>query len=315
MVKSLKSQKIHESVLVNEVLEAFELFRPLKKVTKKKIIDATVGTGGHTLGLVNYGADVLGIDVNSEMLAVAEERLKKALRAKDPSGPVAYLGSFGLVSGNFKDIDKLAKDNGFEEVDGILFDLGVTNVVLKSENLGFSFSNPDAELDMRMDPKNQAVKGSDLINILREDQLVELFSKILKRAEAEKIAYEIVSFRKTRKIETVGDFLEAIKFVKGKPSLHLGTLPFLALRIAVNSELENLKEALPKAFDVLKSGGRIVTISFHSGEDAIVKKFFEESQRAGLAKTDNKKPIIASAEELRTNSKARSAKLRILEKI
>ena len=227
-------------------------------------IDATLGTGGHALEILNLGGQVLGIEMDPKMIEIVENRLKGKK-------------NFKLVHGNFTKIDEIAKANGFDKVSGILFDLGVSNIHLKSLERGFSFDNGVAELDMRLDPDTQNVKGSDLLNLLREDQLEDLFAVTLDPGAAKWITGRVLHSRALKLIKTVSDLLEICRGLNtGKAGLNEATLPFLALRIAVNSELDNLKEALPKSFDLLEDGGRLVVISFHSKEDEIVKKFFKE---------------------------------------
>jgi 16S rRNA (cytosine1402-N4)-methyltransferase len=288
---------LHESVLVEEVIEALHIEKG------GKYVDCTLGNGGHTLEILKRGGRILGIELDPKMLEIAEKRLKDA----------AVTG-FKLVNGNFTEIDKFAKENDWEKVDGILFDLGVTNLHLKDLERGFSFGNELAELDMRLNPESQGVKASDLLNILREDQLRTLFEVTLEPGAARWITGRAIHSREEKPIVTVGDFLEISKGLKiGKSGLNEATLPFLALRIAVNSELTNLEEVLPKAFDLLGLGGRLVVISFHSGEDAIVKNFFKKKKIEG-AKIITIKPVIADTGEISTNRRARSAKMRILEK-
>lgn len=288
---------LHESVLVEEVIEALHIEK------EGLYIDATLGNAGHTLEILKKGGKVLGIDVDPKMLAIAEERLKEE-----------GVTDFKLVNGNFTQIDKIAKENGYLEVSGILFDLGVTNLHLKDLERGFSFGNPEAVLDMRMDPEVQGVKGMDLLNVLREDQLQELFEVTLDGGAAKWISGRVLHSRDRKPIETVGDFLEICQGLRiGKPGINEATLPFLALRIAVNSELTNLEEVLPKAYSLLKKGGRLVVISFHSKEDVLVKDFFREMTKEG-AKTITFRPILAGEKELGVNRRARSAKMRILEK-
>ncbi|OGM87617.1 16S rRNA (cytosine(1402)-N(4))-methyltransferase [Candidatus Woesebacteria bacterium RIFOXYD1_FULL_40_21] len=286
----------HEPVMVREVIKALHL--------KKGglYIDATVGTGGHALEIVKKGGRVLGIDMDPMMLEIAKMRLEKAGRP------------FKLVSGNFKDIDEIVKKEKVDEVDGILIDLGVSNVHFDTKERGFSFSNPEAPLDMRLNPDSQGVTAADLLNGLREDQLTVLFAKVLPFFKAKKVAKVLILFREQKKFETVADFLEALKDFKGKPGLNPATLPFLALRIAVNSELENLKEALPKAFALLNKGGKLVILSFHSKEEKIIKDFFFSEERENKAKILTKTAITPRDEEIAKNVKARSAKLWILEK-
>lgn len=301
----MTNNNYHEPVLVQKIIE----FAPLN--AQARVIDATLGTGGHTLELIKRGAEVLGIDADKGMLEVAEKRLRKACPTPNREG----WGSFRLIQGNFKDVQTIAKSVGWEEVDAVLFDLGTSNLQLTSSLRGFSFANPEAPLDMRIDPESQAVKGSDLLNVLRKDQLMDLFKRVLGIRESRLLTQRVLAFRETRTFSTVGNFLGVCAGIKGKRNLHLATLPFLALRIAVNSELENLKEALPKAFSLLKKGGRLMVISFHSGEDALVKDFFEMVLKEGLGEVLTPKPLMAEGQEVAQNPKARSAKLRVLQKI
>jgi 16S rRNA (cytosine1402-N4)-methyltransferase len=289
--------KYHESVMVREVVAALHI----KKA--RNCVDATVGNGGHALEILKSGGKVLGIDLDPRMLEMAEERLKSE-----------KLSGYKLVQGNFINIDRIVEENAWKPVWGILFDLGVTNVHLKDLKRGFSFENTEAQLDMRINPSSQGVKASDLLNVLREDQLRSLFEVTLEKGAARWIAGRVAHFRNKRPIATVGDMLEVTKGLRtGKWGLSEATLPFLALRIAVNSELDNLKEALPKAFGLLEKGGRLVVISFHSKEDGIVKDFMREKGTLG-AKILTAKPISAGEEEINMNRRARSAKMRVLEK-
>ena len=287
-----KMDNYHETVMVSEVLEALNVL--LK--SQARYIDATLGTGGHAEAILERGAEVLGIDLDPQMLKIAEERLKK------------FGKKVKFAKGNFRNIDILAKENGFDKVDGIIFDLGTSNLQLTSAERGFSFANPEAPLDMRFEPEEQGVKGSDLLNGLREDQLRVLFGGVLGWHDSQRLARRVATERLVKPFQTVDDFLKIAR-VGGKERLNPATLPFLALRIAVNSELENLEEGLLKAYVLLKKGGKLAVITFHSGEDAIVKHF---GKRVGGLET--KKPIKPSPEEIAQNPKARSAKLRIIEK-
>jgi 16S rRNA (cytosine1402-N4)-methyltransferase len=222
--------------------------------------------------------------------------------------------SFKLINGNFTEIDEIAKRNDWTPVSGILFDLGVSNVHLKDFERGFSFENPEAELDMRLNPETQGVKASDLLNVLREDQLRVMFEVTLDPGAAKWITGRVIHSRLNAPIKSVKDMLEICQGLRSKPGLNEATLPFLALRIAVNSELDNLKEVLPKAFGLLEKGGRLVVISFHSKEDEIVKDFYKEKSKADKAKIITFKPTKAGTEEIEENKRARSAKMRILQK-
>ncbi|MFZ5932907.1 MAG: 16S rRNA (cytosine(1402)-N(4))-methyltransferase RsmH [Patescibacteria group bacterium] len=301
----MKKDDYHEPVLVGEVTKAFA---PLKKA---RIIDATLGTGGHTLAMVRKGAEVLGIELDSKMLEVAERRLKKAC----PTPHHSSEGSFKLTHANFRNIDLVAQKEGFAQVDGVLFDLGVSNLQLLSASRGFSFTNPEAKLDMRIDPAEQGLTAADLLNALREDQLTQLFTRVLPRGEARFLARLVSKQREVRAFAKVGDFLRVVKRVRAKKDLHPATLPFLALRLAVNSELENLTEALPKAFSLLKKKGRLLVITFHSGEEKVVLDFFYQKEREKEGRILTRKPVKPSLEEVARNPRARSAELYILEKL
>ena len=290
---------LHESVLVREVIEALHINKA------RKYIDATLGNGGHSLEIVKEGGHVLGIDADPRMVEISRERLIKEGFPQE---------NWKIVNGNFTEIEGIAKENGWNDVNGILFDLGVTNLHLKDLERGFSFENPEATLDMRVNQESQGVKACDLLNVLREDQLRDLFEVTMEKGSAKWITGRVIQARSEKQISTVGDMLEIVSGLRtGKTGLNEATLPFLALRIAVNSELDNLKEVLPKAYKLLGKGGRLVVISFHSGEDEIVKDFFKEMEKEG-SKIITFKPVGASEEELGKNRRARSAKMRVLEK-
>jgi 16S rRNA (cytosine1402-N4)-methyltransferase len=307
----MKNNEYHEPVMAQEALYYLGLDAPLKK-RAYKVIDATLGTGGYTLKLCEIGADVLGIDTDERMLEIARKRLDAACPAPDEK----VGGSFKLIHGNFKDIADIAEENGFQPADGVVFDLGVSTLQLTGKKRGFSFSEKDVPLDMRLDKTSQGAKASDLLNALRGDQLIDMFEKVLGHNKARKLSNEIVERRKEAPIETVGDFLSITnRIFERRGRLHPATKPFLALRMATNSELENLEEALPKAVKVIKEGGKLVVVSFHSGEDEIVKDFFKRVERDGNAKVLTRSPITPSEVEVNKNPKARSAKLRALEKI
>ncbi|HKB88247.1 MAG TPA: 16S rRNA (cytosine(1402)-N(4))-methyltransferase RsmH [Patescibacteria group bacterium] len=283
------SSAYHESVMVNEVV------RELHIKNQAKYIDATLGTGGHTEAILKANGQVLAIEADSEMLKIAENRLKSYIES----------GNCKLVNGNFTDIDRIAQENGFNEVSGILFDLGVSNLHLTDSTRGFSFGTSDTELDMRLNRESQGVKASDLLNALRLDQLVDLFKVTMEPGPSRWLSSRILAVREDKPIKTVSDFLEICRGLKtGKVALNEATLPFLALRIAVNSELDNLRNTLPKAYKLLEKNGYLVVITFHSREEDIVKEFF-----------DKKGEYVAPTElEVNTNPRSRSAKMRILQR-
>ena len=294
----------HIPALLNETVKALDI-KP-----KHKYIDATLGGGGHSVEIVKKGGILLGIDQDPEAVSYASERLKNAQACPDLLPPK-------LVQSNFAEIDKVAKEFGFEKVAGILFDLGVSSHQLETSNRGFSF-NQEGPLDMRMNP-NLSVTAKDLVNGLNEGELAELFWKLGEEKFSRRFAKAICQARLNKPIETCNDLSQIIlqevsprgRFAR----IHPATRVFQALRIAVNDELNSLKTVLPKAVELLESQGRIVVLSFHSLEDSIVKRFFIDQMGKGILKIISKSPITPTEEEVRLNPRARSAKLRAAEKI
>lgn len=280
----------HIPALLKETIEG------LKVKPGGKYIDCTLGGAGHTKKIIELGGIVLGIDADIDAI----ENAKKL-----------NLSNLTLNQGNFAHLKEIAQSQNFTQVDGILFDLGVSTHQLETENRGFSF-NTNAPLDMRMD-QSLAVSARDLVNGLNEGELADLIYKLGEERFAKRIAREIVSARKEKPIETCDQLAEIILKVRrrGKDRTHPATRTFQALRIAVNDELNSLKDALPQAIDLLKPGGRLAVLSFHSLEDRIVKNFFKEN---GNLKIITDKPITPTKEETLLNPRARSAKLRLAEK-
>ncbi|KKQ95617.1 MAG: Ribosomal RNA small subunit methyltransferase H [Candidatus Woesebacteria bacterium GW2011_GWB1_43_14] len=296
--------RLHKPVMVHEVVD---FLVNKSSNSEDKYIDATLGAAGHSLALANYEGKVLGIDQDKRMLEIA----RKNIACPSPQ----LRGSAKLVHGNFRDIDRIAGENGFARVRGIVFDLGISSFHYQSGQ-GFSFQEGNNPLDMRLDPESQSVRGSDLLNSLRTDQLETMFEEALTKGESKRLVKKIIRFRERTPIKTVNDFLSVIRqgvIKKGKTDP--ATRPFLALRMAVNSEVDSLQTALPKAEGLLISGGRLAIISFHSGEDRIVKEYFKERVRGGYGRLVTAKPVLPSIEEVKENPSSRSAKLRIYEKI
>lgn len=293
--------------MVHEVLESLHIDSKSHFDNQARYIDATVGAGGHTLEIAKRGGLVLGLDADPKMLEIAKKNLE------DNHLPAQ---SFRLRLGNFRDIGVIAQKEGFVDVDGILFDLGVSSIHFLEDNRGFSFKDKEASLDMRLNQASQGLKAADLVNTLRGDQLTALFAHTMPYKFAKALADKVVVARKEAPIETVGEFLKAGGFPEKKPGeLHPATTAFLALRMAVNTEIPNVEEALPKALDLLRTGGRLAVITFHSGEDHVVKKLFEEFERNRVGKVITKDPILPGSAELERNPKARSAKLRVVERL
>lgn len=290
----------HRPVLLKEVLE----YLAVKK--GEKYIDATIGLGGHTAEILARGGKVLGIDIDSEALAAVRERFPKEIQSRQ----------LIIACGNFAEIEYLARERSFTQVAGILYDLGVSSLQLDKPERGFSWRFQGQPLDMRMN-SNFAVRAGDLVNGLSEPELTELFTKLGEERLAQVVARKIVAQRKEKPIRTVDELAEIV--VSAYPSasrfgrIHPATRVFQALRLAVNAELENLTISLPRAVRLLKPGGRILVISFHSLEDRIVKRFGERPSTESLIKALTKKPIGPSVEEVGANPRSRSAKLRVFE--
>lgn len=290
----------HKPVLLKEAVDFLEV------VPGGVYLDATVGEGGHSEEILKRGGSVLGIDLDPESLEVARIKLGRFAKSKDVW--------FKLINGNFANIDKLTAQTQVGKFDGSIFDLGLTTSQLKSTKRGFSFSG-DGPLDARLSPKLQSVKAADLLNILSKKQLHQLFSKVLDIRFSRALSESIVGARRLEKIERTNQFANlargvASKFEKRR-KIDPATTAFLALRIAVNSELENLKTALGSVGSILKNKARLVVVSFHSGEDRIVKRFLRDNREfmevAG--------PIYPGKEEILGNPSASSAIMRVAEKI
>ena len=293
----------HKPVMIEEVLGLLD-------VKKGGLyIDATVGAGGHTREIVTRGGRVLGIDCSLKSLGVARGNLR------DLNDKVR------LVQGNFADIAKIASHTGFESVDGILFDLGVASFQIEDPSMGLSFLK-DGPLDMRLD-KSLGVLASDLVNSLPKAQLKEMFWESGEK-DGREIAQRIVAARQESKIETTRALKEIVENVKGRTlrraqgkrsRIHPATKVFMALRIAVNCEFENLRKGLLQSVDLLRRGGRLVVISFHSGEDRLVKDFLRAQQSLDQVKILTKKPVLPNEQEILANSRSRSAKMRAGERM
>jgi 16S rRNA (cytosine1402-N4)-methyltransferase len=297
----LLTEKFHKPVLLKEVLGLLQVRKG------EKYLDATVGGGGHAEAILKTGGRLLAVDCDPAAVEAAGEHLAKACPG----------ASWQLVRGNFKDLAKIAKKNGFERVAGVLFDLGVSTYQLRRPERGFSF-NVEAPLDMRMDP-SLGVTAADLINSLSKGDLDALFKEMADEKLARPIAHAIIGARRLKPITKTNQLAGLIAQVykrKGKfPRIHPATRVFQALRMAVNSELDNLKEALPAAVKILRPGGRLVVISFHSGEDRMVKNFLKSQAEKEILTILTKKPIRPSFSEVAINPRSRSARLRAGEKV
>ena len=274
------------------------------------VVDATIGCGGHSKILAkSLGKDavLLGLDIDNNCLAIARQNLALL--------PCKVL----LVRENFANIAEVLKQNGIEKADLILADLGVCSVQLADESKGLSFDQ-DMKLDMRLDDRLE-YSAADIVNSMDEKGLADLIYNLGQERASRKIARSIIQARGKKKIDSTAELVNIIcRALKCNPKsrksrIHPATKTFQALRIAVNSELENLEKFLAAAPNLLKENGKIAVISFHSLEDRIVKTNFRQNKAAGIYEIATKKPVTASIGERRENPRSRSAKLRMAVKL
>jgi len=294
----------HIPVLLNEVVEA------LKIPDGKKYIDCTFGGGGYSRAIAEKGGIVLGVDVDQD--AVDNFSETKGIT---------------LVQGNFENLQKIAEDNGFFPCDGIVFDLGVSSYQIDTADRGFSFLKP-GKIDMRMD-KNLSDTAGELLDLLDEKAMAELFLKFSDEMHSWKIARGLIDERERLGQKTDNsahpivywqnkltiDLANTIAQLVGgrKERIHPATRVFQALRMAVNDELGSLSRGIEGAFETLNIGGRIVVVSFHSIEDRVIKSFIEDIGDRQIGKMIGD-IILPSADEIRRNPRCRSARLRVIEK-
>lgn len=271
------------------------------------MVDGTVGLGGHAEALLERapaGSRLLGIDEDPEALARSRERLARFGRRAI------------LRQGNFRWLDRMAQKEGVEEAQAVLLDLGLSSFQLEGSGRGFSFQ-ADEPLDMRFDP-SRGVSAADLLASLPEAELARLLFECGGEPHATKIARRIVAQRKVRPIVTTAELVRVVKGAVPRSAwprrIHVATRTFQALRMAVNDEIGALADALPRAAGLLAVGGRLGVISFHSGEDRIVKRAFRSLAGRGYEELVPA-PVVPGREERVANPRARSAKLRVLERV
>jgi len=296
-----QTRALHQPVMLEQVLEWLKI-RP-----DQWYLDATFGRGGHTRAILQQKGQVVALDFDSEAIKYGKEHYQHFIQT----------GKLILIRRNFDQLQKtlgnLRKKNIVHQVSAILFDFGTSVDQLKSKERGFSFATK-APLDMRMDQK-LGVTAADLLNLLSEKQLSHLFWQFGGEKQARSIARAIK--KATKPLTTTEELASLIIKVKGQQrgKLHPATKVFQALRIAVNTELDNIAAALPQAIEVLPTKGRLLAISFHEGEDKLVKQAFKTWQTENRGKMLTKKPLTPTAGQVDNNPRARSAKLRVFEKI
>ncbi len=282
----------HTSVFLKEVIDALD-------VEDAWYLDCTLGDGGHSLEIIKKGGRVVGIDVDPQAIERVKKRFEEMGIEQD---------KYRLIQSNFRDIAQT--DIASQKFAGAIFDLGASSLQLETPERGFSFMKM-GPLDMRMDP-TLTVRALDLINVGGRKELYELFKNLGEEEHSKRLADAIVSAREVRPYETTLELARVIESAIGRHGkIHPATKVFQALRIAVNDELATIEEGLKGVLDLIKKNGCIIVISFHSLEDRIVKNTFREWADNGMGEILTKKPMVPSVNEVRSNPRSRSAKLRI----
>jgi 16S rRNA (cytosine1402-N4)-methyltransferase len=310
----------HQPVLLEEVLSS------LHPESGQNFVDATLGGGGYSRALllrVEPDGRVLSIDLDQDAIANYGQSLKGQTLEKRALA----------VHGNFRDIDKVLARHHFPAPDGIVADIGLSSYQIDESGRGLSFQKHEP-LDMRFDQRGDTITAAFILNNYDDRQLTKIFREYGEERHAQKIARDIVRQRAIKPLHYTTDLTELIQSSLPKPVKHkwrdTARRIFQALRIAVNYELDNLQEFLPKAFDLLKPGGRLAVVTFHSLEDRIVKQYFVSLTKGCVCPLDfpecrcgrnpqgkllNKKPVTAGAAEQEKNPRSLSAKLRAIQKI
>jgi 16S rRNA (cytosine1402-N4)-methyltransferase len=302
-------------VLTHEVAEA------LRPEPGKRYLDGTLGGGGHSEEILirsSPDGQVLGLDRDDEAIAAAAARLRR------------FGGRLIARQASFIDAKDILIEIGWDGVDGVILDLGISSHQVDTPERGFSF-RAQARLDMRMD-RRQSLDAQEIVNSYAAEELERIFRDYGEEPSARRVAQAIANERRKRPIQTAEELVKIIESVKprGRREHHPATQIFQALRIAVNQELQQLESFLDSGFEILRPGARMAVISFHSLEDRIVKRAFRKWSRDCLCpprvlrcqcgwsqkvKLLTKKPILPSASETNRNPRARSAKLRVVERI
>jgi 16S rRNA (cytosine1402-N4)-methyltransferase len=304
----------HVPVLYEEVLAG------LNPQPGGRYVDATAGRGGHAEGILQRSAPdgrVLALDADPTAVSAVQARLA-------PFGERAT-----VVQANFRSLGTVVRAHGWEHVDGVLFDLGLSSAQLGVPDRGFSFAS-EGPLDMRFDP-TASTTAAYLVNTLGETELARLFAAFGEEPHARRIARAIVEERRRSRIDSTTQLARLVERAVGRRGrIHPATRVFQALRIAVNGELEALAAALPQAVDLLRPGGRLAVIAFHSLEDRLTKKFLQQEMMTCVCppaqpvctcahhptlRAVTKGAVKATADEVRANRRARSARLRVAERL
>lgn len=265
-------------------------------------LDATLGEGGHSRGILERGGRVLALDRDEEALIRGEDSL-------------VGQGNYLALPGNFRQMGELVKSQGFDAFDGVLFDLGLSLWQLRGSGRGFSYLT-DEPLDMRMNHR-QKLTAEQVLNEFDRNQLRQILVRLGEERLSDRLVDLIEKHRSTGRIKTSGELSSLVGQLVGDPGQRrsVSARVFQALRIFVNDELEDLRQALPQALELLRIGGRLVVISFHSLEDRLVKNFFRRWEESGRVAILTPRPVRPSIVELSQNPASRSAKLRAISRV
>ena len=303
----------HIPVLVNEVIACLV---PDGR-TVERAIDGTLGAGGHTKALLQAGVqEVLAFDLDLQAIALAQAALSD------------YTDHVKIVHDSYLNMVQHAKSHGWNQVDAILLDLGLSSMQLDTAERGFAFMH-DGPLDMRFNKDGNQPTAAYLVNNWSADDLAEIFYQYGEEHHSRKIAREIVKYRPFATTKELAERIASAMPGSKKSKIHPATRIFQALRIAVNDELQTVETAIPLAIDLLRAGGRLAVITFHSLEDRIVKNIFKEAstevvappgmasieEKAAIIEQVTRKPIVPSDAEIARNPRSRSSKLRVIEKL
>ncbi len=295
---------VHRTVLLKETIDGLNLGQ------KSLVLDCTFGGGGHSVEICKRfpGIKIVALDQDQSVFEKAQNKFKN-LNCQ-----------ISFVNANFSVLDEVLRKENIPEVDAIIFDLGLSSDQLENSGRGFSFMKSEPLfMTMKENPSPEDLTAYDVVNTWSEENLAKIIYGYGEERFSRRIAKGIVEARKKARIENTFDLVkiisQAVPAVYRKGRLHFATRTFQALRIAVNDELGVLQMGLEKGLNALKVNGRMSIISFHSLEDRIAKKFYKKMEKENKARLINKKPVIATEEEIKNNPRSRSAKLRILEKI
>ncbi len=297
-------EKLHIPVMLREVIDY------LNPGPGKIIVDATLGTGGHSFEIlkrITPGGKLIGIDRDEDSLAICRKRLSE------------FSSSCEFVHGNFVDLDQILEKLGIDKVDGIVFDLGISTYQLKDPERGFSFQQ-EGPLDMRLD-KSSYISAYDLVNNLNESEISNMLWSFGEERWHNRIARILVEERRNQPISTTSQLANLVmraipyRYRKGYYRIHPATRTFQAVRIAVNRELEILETAVKKAVAILGKKAKICVISFHSLEDRVIKHTFRALKADGLIDIVTAKPLTPAPGEVIANPSSRSSKFRVAERI